>query len=194
MQEPFFGAIDNRRPQIAEDAYIAPATVVVGRVRIGARSSVWYGSVLRGDDEEIIIGEDSNVQDLSVMHADPGYPAVLGDRITVGHRAIVHGARVEDDVLIGMGAILLNGAKIGSGSVIAAGAVVTPGTEIPPASLVAGIPAKVLRPVRESDKAMIGHAFESYVRKSGVHRDRCERQHRTHREVEPLGLSEVLPG
>ena len=170
MQEPFFGTIDSHRPQIAEDAFIAPATVVVGRVRIGARSSVWYGSVLRGDDEEIVVGEDSNVQDLSVMHADPGYPAVLGDRITVGHRAIVHGARVEDDVLIGMG------------SVIAAGAVVTPGAEIPPASLVAGIPAKVLRPVRESDTAMIGHAFESYVRKSGVHR-----------EVEPLGLREVLP-
>ena len=181
-EEPFFGAIESRRPQIAEDAFVAPATVVVGRVRIGARSSVWYGSVLRGDDEEIIIGEDSNVQNLSVMHADPGYPAVLGDRVTMGHRAIVHRARVEDDVLIGMGAILLNGAKIGSGSVIAAGAVVTPGAEIPPASLVAGIPAKVLRPVRESDTAMIGHAFESYVRKSGVHR-----------EVEPLGLREVLP-
>lgn len=181
MQEPFFGAIDSHRPQIAEDAFIAPATVVVGRVRIGARSSVWYGSVLRGDDEEIVVGEDSNVQDLSVMHADPGYPAVLGHRVTVGHRAIVHGARVEDDVLIGMGAILLNGAKIGSGSVIAAGAVVTPGTEIPPASLVAGIPAKVLRPVRESDTAMIGHAFESYVRKSGVHR-----------EVEPLSMPEVF--
>ncbi len=181
MQEPFFGAIDGRRPQIAEDAFIAPAAVVVGRVRIGARSSVWYGSVLRGDDEEIIIGEDTNVQDLSVMHADPGYPAVLGDRVTVGHRAIVHGARVEDDVLIGMGAVLLNGAKIGSGSVIAAGAVVTPGAEIPPASLVAGIPAKVLRPVRESDTAMIGHAFESYVRKSGVHR-----------EVEALSLREVF--
>ncbi len=181
QEEPFFGAIDSRRPQIAEDTFIAPAAVVVGRVRIGARSSVWYGSVLRGDDEEII-GEDSKVEDLSVMHADPGYPAVLGDRVTVGHRAIVHGARVEDDVLIGMGAILLNGAKIGSGSVIAAGAVVTPGTEIPPASLVAGIPAKVLRPVRESDTAMIGHAFESYVRKSGVHR-----------EVEALSLREVLP-
>ena len=170
MQEPFFGTIDSHRPQIAEDAFIAPATVVVGRVRIGARSSVWYGSVLRGDDEEIVVGEDSNVQDLSVMHADPGYPAVLGDRVTVGHRAIVHGARVEDDVLIGMG------------SVIAAGAVVTPGAEIPLASLVAGIPAKVLRPVRESDTAMIGHAFESYVRKSGVHR-----------EVEALSLREVLP-
>jgi carbonic anhydrase/acetyltransferase-like protein (isoleucine patch superfamily) len=155
--------------------------VVVGRVRLGARSSVWYGSVLRGDDEEIVIGDDTNVQDLSMMHADPGYPAILGDRVTVGHRAIVHGATVEDDVLIGMGAILLNDALIGSGSVIAAGAVVTPDAEIPPASLVAGILAKVLRPVRESDTAMIGHAFEGYVRKSGVHR-----------RVEALSLREVL--
>ena len=181
QEEPLFGAIESHRPQIAEDAFVAPATVVVGRVRIGARSSVWYGSVLRGDDEEIVIGDDTNVQDLSMMHADPGYPAVLGDRVTVGHRAIVHGARVEDDVLIGMGAVLLNGARIGSGSVIAAGAVVTPGAEIPPASLVAGIPAKVLRPVRDSDTAMIVHAFESYVRKSGVHR-----------RVEALSLQEVL--
>jgi carbonic anhydrase/acetyltransferase-like protein (isoleucine patch superfamily) len=181
LQEPFFGAVDSRRPQIAEDAFIAPAAVVIGRVRIGARSSMWYGSVLRGDDEEII-GEDSNVQDLSVMHADPGYPAVLGDRVTVGPRAIAHRARVEDDILIGMGAILLNGAKIGPGSVIAAGAVVTPGAEIPPASLVAGIPAKVLRPVRETDTEMIGHAFESYVRKSGVHQ-----------EVEALSLRGVRP-
>jgi carbonic anhydrase/acetyltransferase-like protein (isoleucine patch superfamily) len=125
--------------------------------------------VLRGD-EEIVIGEDTNVQDLSMMHADPGFPAVLEDRVTVGHRAIVHGATVEDDVLVGMGAILLNGARIGSGSVIAAGAVVTPGTEIPENSLVVGLPAKVVREVRNSDRQMIRHASESYVRKSEVHR------------------------
>jgi carbonic anhydrase/acetyltransferase-like protein (isoleucine patch superfamily) len=125
--------------------------------------------VLRGD-EEIVIGEDTNVQDLSMMHADPGFPAVLEDRVTVGHRAIVHGATVEDDVLVGMGAILLNGARIGSGSVIAAGAVVTPRTEIPENSLVVGLPAKVVREVRDSDRQMIRHASESYVRKSEVHR------------------------
>lgn len=183
MQEPFFGALDGHRPEIAGDAFVAPATVVVGRVSIGARSSVWYGSVLRGDDEEIVIGEDSNVQDLSVLHADPGYPVVIRDRVTVGHRAIVHGATVESDVLIGMGAVVLNGARIGSGSVVAAGAVVTPGVEIPENSLVAGIPAKVIRPVRESDTAMIGHAFESYIRKSDVHRG-----------VEPLSPKEVSDG
>jgi carbonic anhydrase/acetyltransferase-like protein (isoleucine patch superfamily) len=144
-----------------------------------ARSSVRYRSVLRGD-EEIVIGEDTNVQDLSMMHADPGFPAVLEDRVTVGHRAIVHGATVEDDVLVGMGAILLNGARIGSGSVIAAGAVVTPGTEIPENSLVVGLPAKVVREVRDSDRQMIRHASESYVRKSEVHRG-----------VEPLSAQEV---
>ena len=138
-----------------------------------------YGSVLRGD-EEIVIGEDTHVQDLSMMHADPDFPAALEDRVTVGHRAIVHGATVEDDVLVGMGAILLNGARIGSGSVIAAGAVVTPGTEIPENSLVVGLPAKVVREVRDSDRQMIRHASESYVRKSEVHRG-----------VEPLSAQEV---
>ena len=96
-----------------------------------------------------------------MMHADPGFPTVLEDRVTVGYRAIVHGATVEDDVLVGMGAILLNGARIGSGSVIAAGAVVTPGTEIPENSLVVGLPAKVVREVRDSDRQMVRHAFES---------------------------------
>jgi carbonic anhydrase/acetyltransferase-like protein (isoleucine patch superfamily) len=165
MQGPLFDALDGHRPQIAEDAFIAPATVVVGRVRIDARSSVWYGSVLRGDDEDIFIGEYTNVQDFSMMHADPGYPAVLGKKVTIGHRAIVHGAAVEDDVLIGMGAILLNGARLGS---------------VPENSLVAGLPAKVIREVRDSDREMIRHAFEGYVRKSDVHRG-----------IEPLGAWEV---
>jgi carbonic anhydrase/acetyltransferase-like protein (isoleucine patch superfamily) len=180
LQEPFFGALEGHRPEVSGDAFVAPAAVVVGRVRIGARSSVWYGTVLRGDDEDIVVGQDSNIQDLSLIHADPGYPAVVGDRVTVGHRAIVHGATVEDDVLVGMGAILLNGARIGSGSVVAAGAVVTPGTEVPEGSLVAGLPAKVIREARDGDRAMIQHGFQSYVKKSGVHR-----------EVEPLGAEEV---
>ena len=171
MEKPFFAALDGHRPGIAADAFIAPGAVVVGRVRVGARSSVWYGSVLRGDDEEIVVGEETNVQDLTLVHADPGFPAVLGDRVTVGHRAIVHGATVEDDVLVGMGAILLNGARIGSGSVVAAGAVVTPGTEVPENSLVAGLPAKVIREVRDADREMIGHAYKSYVKKSSVHRE-----------------------
>ncbi len=180
LSGPFFGALDGERPEISPEAFIAPASVVVGRVRVGARSSVWYGSVLRGDDAEIVVGEYSNIQDLSLLHADPGFPAVVGDRVTVGHRAIVHGATVEDDVLVGMGAILLNGAVIGSGSVVAAGAVVTPGTEVPPGSLVAGIPGKVVREVRDGDRAMIQHGSESYVKKSNLHSF-----------VEPLDLEDV---
>lgn len=180
MIEPFFGKIDGHTPDIAADAFIAPMTTIVGRVRVGARSSVWYGCVLRADDEEVVIGAGCNVQDLSLMHADPGFPAILGDRVSVGHRAIIHGARVEDDALVGMGATLLNGAKVGSGSVVAAGAVVTPGTEIPPNSLAAGVPAKVVREARDSDKNMISHTHESYLRKSD-----------THAEVEVLSFEEV---
>jgi carbonic anhydrase/acetyltransferase-like protein (isoleucine patch superfamily) len=167
--EPFFGKVAGHTPDIAADAFIAPMTTVVGRVRVGPRSSVWYGCVLRADDEEVVIGEECNVQDLSLMHADPGFPAVLGDRVSVGHRAIVHGATVEDDALVGMGATILNGARVGSGSVVAAGAVVTPGTEIPPNSLAAGVPAKVVREARESDREMISHTHESYLRKSEAH-------------------------
>ncbi|BBL80228.1 gamma carbonic anhydrase family protein [Rubrobacter xylanophilus] len=159
------------RPRVAPDAFLAPGVVVVGGVRIGARSSVWYGSVLRAEDEEVVIGEGCNVQDLCLMHADPGYPAVLEDGVSVGHRAIVHGARVGRDSLVGMGAVLLNGVVVGPGSVVAAGAVVTPGTGIPPGSLVAGVPAKVVRGVREADREMIHHTARSYLRKSGLHRE-----------------------
>lgn len=169
MHEPFFGKIDGHAPSIAPDAFIAPMTTVVGRVKVGARSSVWYGCVLRADDGEVVIGEGCNVQDLSLMHSDPGFPAVLGDRVSVGHRAIVHGATVEADALVGMGATLLNGVRVGSGSIVAAGAVVTPGTEIPPNSLAAGVPAKVVREARKSGREMISHTHESYLRKSEVH-------------------------
>lgn len=181
LSEPFFGELDGYQPQIASDAFVAPNVTIVGRVTIGKCSSVWYGSVIRGDDENIVIGEDCNVQDLCLLHADPGFPTKLGNKVTVGHRVIVHGAKVEDEVLIGMGAILLNGAHVGSGSVIAAGAVVTPGTEIPEESLVAGLPAKVVRPVREADKEMIQQASDSYVQKSDLHR-----------KVKQMNLKEVL--
>lgn len=179
--EPFFGALDGHQPQISGAAFIAPGVTVLGRVNVGARSSIWYGSVVRGDDEDIVIGEDCNVQDLCMLHADPGFPTRLGNGVSVGHSAIVHGASVEDNVLIGMGAILLNGVRVGSGSVVAAGALITPGTEIPEKSLVAGLPAKVVRPVREADTEMIRHASDSYVRKSSLHR-----------KVKHLELREVL--
>src|SRR6188768_2160287 len=111
-------------PQIDPSAFIAPGAVVLGNVWLGAQSSIWYNAVVRGDTEAIRIGNETNVQDLCCLHADPGFPCTLGDRVTVGHGAIVHGATVEDDVLIGMKAVVMNGAKIGRGSIVAVGAIV----------------------------------------------------------------------
>jgi malonyl-CoA/methylmalonyl-CoA synthetase len=163
-------------PDIAANAFVAQGAIVVGGVRIGPRSSVWYAAVLRGDEERIVIGSDSNIQDGSVLHADPGDPVIIEDRVTVGHRAIVHGAHVESDTLIGMGAIVLNGARIGTGSVIAAGAVVRPGTQIPPGSMAAGVPAVVRRPVSEAERDYIASTPDEYVAQATRHRDSARRQ------------------
>ena len=119
-------------PVIDSSAFIAPGAVVLGDVQIGADSSVWYYTVIRGDTERIRIGEGTNLQDFSMVHADPGVPCLIGSRVTVGHRAILHGCTVEDECLIGMGAILLNGVKIGSGSVVGAGSLVREGMDVPP--------------------------------------------------------------
>jgi carbonic anhydrase/acetyltransferase-like protein (isoleucine patch superfamily) len=163
-------ALGDEVPDIADDAFIAMGATVIGQVRLGSQSSVWYGSVLRADIDAIIVGEQTNIQDGCVVHADPGFPAVIGDRITVGHRAVVHGCRIADDVLVGMGAVLLNGVQIGRGSLVAAGAVVTPGTEVPDGSLVAGVPAKVLRPINDRERDMITRGARSYVQHAARHR------------------------
>jgi carbonic anhydrase/acetyltransferase-like protein (isoleucine patch superfamily) len=143
-------------------AYIAPGAVVLGDVTIGAESSVWFNAVVRGDTEAIRIGTQTNVQDLCVLHADAEMPCVLGDRVTLGHAAIVHGATVEDDCMIGMRAVVMNGATIGRGSIVAVGAVVTEGTVIPPGSVVMGLPGKVIRSVTEQDTERIAHAAAHY--------------------------------
>ena len=122
---------------------------------MGPRASIWYGAIARADAEVIEIGADSNVQDGSTLHSDPGSPLVIGERVTVGHNVVLHGARVDDDVLVGMGSTVLNGAHIGSGSIVAAGAVVMQGQQIPPNSLVAGVPAKVRRETTEDDRTAI---------------------------------------
>ena len=150
-------------PQIDSSTYIADTAVVVGDVEIGPESSVWYGAVIRGDTESIRIGGQTNVQDGCILHADKGLPCMLGSRVSLGHGAVVHGAVVEDDVLIGIRAVVLNGARIGSGSIIAAGAVVTEGMNVPPNSLVAGVPGKVKRPTNDEDLARIAHAAEHYA-------------------------------
>jgi carbonic anhydrase/acetyltransferase-like protein (isoleucine patch superfamily) len=162
---PFEGCL----PEVADDAWIAPGAVLVGRVRLGGRSSVWYGAVLRADGDAITVGVGSNVQDGTVVHADPGFPAVIGDGVVVGHGAVVHGCTVEDGALVGMGSRVLNGARIGAGTLVAAGAVVLEGTQVPPGSLVAGVPAKVRRPLTEDEAAGIRMAAEHYVELARQH-------------------------
>jgi carbonic anhydrase/acetyltransferase-like protein (isoleucine patch superfamily) len=151
-------------------AFIAQGAIVLGDVQIGRGSSVWFNSVLRGDTDRIAIGAETNIQDLSMIHADPGAPCVVGNRVTVGHRVILHGCVVEDDSLIGMGAVVLNGVRIGRGSVIGAGALVLENTEVPPGSLVLGFPAKVVRQVDASMQARIEHGWRHYVEKAQRHK------------------------
>lgn len=127
----YVGTLGEDGPRIHPEAWVAPGAVVVGKVTLGRAASVWYGSVLRGDDEEIVVGDECNIQDLSCLHADPGTPAVLEDRVSLGHKAMVHGAHVETGSLIGIGAIVLNGARIGAGTLVAAGALVGPARRSP---------------------------------------------------------------
>lgn len=149
---------------IASDAWIAPTATVCGKVRIGERSSVWFSAVIRGDCEWIELGNDVNVQDGAILHADAGIPCRLGDRVSLGHGAIVHGAIVESDCMIGIRATVLNRAVIGSGSLIAAGALIPEGMVVPPGSLVMGVPGKIVREVTERDTARIAHAWQHYCR------------------------------
>ena len=163
MADNYIAELPFGAPRIDDDAFVAPTAVVVGAVTMGARASIWYSAVARADSETIEIGERSNVQDGSTLHSDPGFPLVIGAGVTVGHRVILHGARIDDDVLVGMGAVVMNGAHIGSGSIVAAGAVVTPGTQVPPGSVVGGIPAKVLRQATDDDLAHIRGNAASYT-------------------------------
>jgi carbonic anhydrase/acetyltransferase-like protein (isoleucine patch superfamily) len=151
-------------------AFIAPEAVVLGDVHLGKDSSVWYNAVLRGDTDRIEIGEETNIQDLSMIHADPGIPCVVGRRVTVGHRVILHGCIVKDECLIGMGAILLNGVRVGRGSIVGAGAVLVEGTEVPPGSLVLGVPGKIMREVGQAMRERIDHAWRHYVEQARRHR------------------------
>ena len=155
--------LEGAEPEIAEGAWVAPGATVVGAVRLAEESSIWYGAVLRGDGDRIEVGQRSNVQDGCVLHADPGFPAVLGREVTVGHRAVVHGARVGNNVLVGMGAILLNGCRVGDSCLIGAGAILLEGTEVPPGSLVVGAPGRVRRSLTEEEIRGIAGSAEEYV-------------------------------
>lgn len=163
--------IEGRFPDVHPDAWVAPGAVVAGAVGIGAESGVWYTCVVRADLAPITIGARTNVQDGTVIHADPGFPATIGDGVTIGHRAVLHGCTVEDDVLIGMGAVLMNGVHVGAGSLIAAGAVLTQGTQVPPGSLIAGLPAKVRRELSDDERDSIPLNAAGYVHLLGLHRD-----------------------
>lgn len=163
------GELDGRVPVVDPGAWVAPGAVVVGDVTLGAGASVWYGAVLRGDEESVVVGARANVQDGCVLHADPGFPCVLGDDVSLGHRAVVHGARVGSGALIGMGAVVLNGAVIGAHALVAAGAVVLPGTEVPPGALVAGVPARVHRDVTDAERHDQRRRVEDYRTRARQH-------------------------
>ena len=168
-------ALPSGRPTIADGAWVAPGATVVGAVTVGAGSSVWYGAVLRGDGDRITVGERTNIQDGCVLHADPGVPLTLGDGISVGHRAVLHGCTVGDDTLVGMGAVVLNGARVGPRCLVAAGALVLDGAEIPAQSLVAGAPAKVRRPLTDEEVARLRENATTYERLMSLHKDSAER-------------------
>jgi len=146
---PFDGSV----PEIDETAWVAPNASVIGRVRIAADANVWFGAVLRGDIDEIVLGERSNLQDNAVIHTESGSPTIVGADVSIGHGAVVHGCVIEDGCLIGMNATVLNGAVIGAASLVAAGALVLEGTVVPPRSLVAGVPAKVRRELTDDEVA-----------------------------------------
>lgn len=154
---------DKRVRLEGEGHFIAPNAAVIGDVTLGDRASVWFSCVLRGDVESIAIGAGSNIQDGTVIHADPGFPAVVGENVTVGHNAMLHGCSIGDGSLVGIGAVVLNGAKIGEGCLIGAGALVTEGTEIPDGSLVLGAPAKVKKTLDEDARKMLQLNAEHYV-------------------------------
>ncbi len=156
-----------RQPQIDPSAFVEASAQVVGEVYVGPGSSLWFNAVARGDINRVRIGAQTNVQDLCCLHVTRVFPVAVGDRVTVGHRAVLHGCTVGDGCLVGMGAIVLDGAEIGPGSFVGAGALVTPGTRIPPGSLVLGSPARVKRPVGDEERAIIERSFQSYVQLAG---------------------------
>jgi carbonic anhydrase/acetyltransferase-like protein (isoleucine patch superfamily) len=154
---------------VAATAWVASGATLVGDVVLLDNASVWYGSVLRADADRITIGARSNIQDGCMLHVDPDIPLTVGAGVSVGHRAVLHGCTVDDDVLIGMGAIVLNGAYIGHGSLVAAGAVVLEGTRVPANSLVAGVPAKVRRGTTDEERQRILANARTYLKLAAVH-------------------------
>ncbi len=166
--------LDGKAPIIGAGVFIAPTAVVIGDVTIGEGSSIWYGTVLRGDMAPIRIGRDTNIQDLCTVHTDYGHPAIVGDRVSVGHRAVIHGCRIEDHVLVGIGAVVLNGAVVGDGAVIAAGALVRENQQVPASVLAAGIPAVIKKTISAEEAELFRLPYQNYLILSETHRKRWE--------------------
>jgi carbonic anhydrase/acetyltransferase-like protein (isoleucine patch superfamily) len=170
MSMGLIGSLAGDAPSVDPSAWIAPGAVVVGRVIVGRAASIWYGAVLRADEDEIVVGPECNIQDLCCLHVDEGQPAVLEAQASLGHGAVVHGALVGAGALIGIGAIALGRSRIGAGSLVAAGAVVLPGTEVPAGVLFAGVPGRVVRELTDEDRGVFAGTAARYVRRAGQHR------------------------
>jgi len=157
-------ALGDKTPRLDETAYVAPTADVMGYVELEAGASVWFGAVIRGDNDLIQVGKNSNVQDNSVLHTDPGAPLMIGEGVTIGHRVMLHGCTIGDNSLIGIGATILNNAKIGKNCIIGAHALITEGKEIPDNSMVVGAPGRVIRTLSENQIAMLRMSAEIYVK------------------------------
>ncbi|MFE1956208.1 MULTISPECIES: gamma carbonic anhydrase family protein [Streptomyces] len=169
--EALIAGFGGKEPKLDQDAFAAPNSTLIGDVTLHAGASVWYGAVLRAEFEPITLGADSNIQDNCTVHVDAGFPVTIGERVSVGHNAVLHGCTIEDDCLIGMGATVLNGAVIGAGSLVAAQALVPQGMVVPPGSLVAGVPAKVRRELTQEEREGVTFNGTVYVDLARSHRE-----------------------
>ncbi len=167
--------LGDARPHIDESAYLTDSATVIGDVTLKANASVWYGVTIRGDTEPIVIGENSNIQEGTVMHTDKGFPLTVGDNVTVGHQAMLHGCTIGDGSLIGIQAVVLNGAKIGRNCLVGAGALVTEGKEFPDNSLIIGSPAKAVRTLTEEQLAGLKKSADIYVQRARHYRQHLKR-------------------
>ncbi len=162
-------AYKGKTPEIGKNVFIAPTAVVIGDVKIGDNASIWYGVVLRGDMASISIGRDTNIQDNCTVHTDSNFPAVIGERVSVGHNAVIHGCTVEDDALVAIGAVVLNGARVGKGSVVASGSVVREGQQVAPRSLMAGVPAKFKKELTQEEAETYSQPMKNYLELAKAH-------------------------
>lgn len=163
--------INSKVPVVQKNVYIAPSAIIIGDVRIGDNVGIWFQAVIRGDEEPIVIGNNTNIQDGSVLHTDYGYKLVIGNNVTVGHKAMLHGCVISDNCLIGMNSVIMNGSKIGKNCIIGANALIGQGKEIPDNSLVVGSPARRIREVTSEDLQLIAKAADSYVKRIEQYRE-----------------------